>query len=166
MASPSDDNTAPDPAEPLHLLKMAVGIADIEELRRVRAARIREHGGSWVYTRNQPRRADAVLAGGSIYWVIRGQIRVRQRITGLRSERDNPTSSARGRAYCLIEVDPLLVATLWRPWRPFQGWRYLTPADAPPDAPTGPPGHPDIPEAAEGRLPERIIAELRALGLW
>src|SRR5580700_6467485 len=94
-------------AGPLHLLKMAVGIADIDELRRVRAARTKQLGGSWVYTRNQPRRAEAVLAGGSIYWVIRGQIRVRQRITGLRGERDD-----KGRGYCLIGVDPQLVATL------------------------------------------------------
>jgi hypothetical protein len=167
MANPLGDSTARDPAGPagpLHLLKMAVGVADIDELRRVRAARTRQHGGSWVYTRNQPRRAEAVLAGGSIYWVIRGQIRVRQRITGLRGERDDPKSGTRGRAYCLIEVDPLLVATLWRPWRPFQGWRYLTPTDAPPDAPV--PGGATMPEATEGALPERMIAELRALGLW
>ena len=164
MASPLADSTTPDPVGPLHLLKMAVGIADIEELRRVRAARIKQHGGSWVYTRNQPRHAAAVLAGGSIYWVIRGQIRVRQRVTGLRSERDEPNSSTRGRAYCLIEVDPLLVATLWRPWRPFQGWRYLAAADAPPDAPA--PGGSGRPETTEGALPERMIAELRALGLW
>jgi hypothetical protein len=173
MARPADSappiplgNIAPSPAGPLHLLKMAVGIADIEELRRVRAARTSQHGGSWVYTRNQPRRAEAVLAGGSIYWVIRGQIRVRQRITGLRSERDDPNSGARGRAYCLIEVDPLLVATLWRPWRPFQGWRYLTPADAPPDAPVGAAEALGMPDTPDGALPERMIAELRALGLW
>jgi hypothetical protein len=141
----------------LHLLKMAVGIADIDELRRVRALRTKEHGGSWVYTRNQPRRAAAVLAGGSIYWVIRGQIRVRQRITGLRGEKDE-----KGRGYCRIEVDPLLVATLWRPWRPFQGWRYLSPADVPPDAPGGW----QMPDAAAGAMPEPLIAELRALGLW
>ena len=155
---PADDlsRIAPNAPEPLHLLKMAVGIADIDELRRVRAARIKQHGGSWIYTRNQPRRAASVLAGGSIYWVIRGQIRVRQRITALRGERDE-----KGRAYCQIEVDPVLVATLWRPWRPFQGWRYLTPADAPPDAPGG-----IAAEAAAGALPERMIAELRALGLW
>ena len=171
MARPADSavprpsgSATGDPAEPLHLLKMAVGVADIEELRRVRAARIRQHGGSWVYTRNQPRRAEAVLAGGSIYWVIRGQIRVRQRVIGFRSERDDPASGGRGRAYCLIEVDPLLVATLWRPWRPFQGWRYLTPGDAPPDVPA--PEGSSVPEAAEGVLPERMIAELRALGLW
>jgi hypothetical protein len=156
---PADDlsGAAPNPVGPLHLLKMAVGIADLDELRRVRAARIKEHGGSWVYTRNQPRRAAPVLAGGSIYWVIRGQIRVRQRITGLRGERDD-----KGRGYCLIEVDPELVATLWRPWRPFQGWRYLSPADVPPDAPGGW----QMPDAAAGAMPERLIAELRALGLW
>jgi hypothetical protein len=140
---------------PLHLLKMAVGIADLDEMRRVRARRIAQYGGSWVYTRNQPRRAAAVLAGGSLYWVIRGRIQVRQRITGFKSARDE-----KGRAFCLIAVAPLLVPTEWRPWRPFQGWRYLAPADAPPDAPQGaaaPPG--------EAAMPERLLAELRALGL-
>ena len=137
---------------PLHLLKMAVGVGDIDELRRFRAARLKERGGSWVYTRNHPRRSEEVLAGGSIYWVIRGQIRVRQRVTGFRSERDD-----NGRAYCLIVVDPELVPTVLRPWRPFQGWRYLTPADAPPDAPVGPGGI--------AAMPERMLAELRALGL-
>ena len=144
-------------AGPLHLVKMAVGATDIEEMRRFRAQRLIERGESWVYTRNHPRRADAVLDGGSIYWVIRGQIRVRQRITGLRGERDE-----KGRGYCRIEVDPLLVATLWRPWRPFQGWRYLTPADAPPDAPGGW----EMPDVAAGAMPEFLIAELRSLGLW
>jgi hypothetical protein len=137
---------------PLHLLKMAVGIGDIDELRRFRAARLKERSTSWVYTRNRPRRTEEVLAGGSIYWVIRGQIRVRQLVTGFRSERDE-----NGRAYCLIEVDPALVATAPRPWRPFQGWRYLTPADAPPDVPGGPGGI--------AAMPERMLAELRALGL-
>jgi hypothetical protein len=150
--SQASDNGA---EAPLHLLKMAVGIADLDDLRRVRAARIAQHGGSWVYTRNHPRRAEAVLRGGSLYWVIRGQVRVRQRIAGFRSERDE-----KGRAYCLIEVERELVPTLWRPWRPFQGWRYLTPADAPLDAPGGWEG-----AAAEAAMPERMLAELRALGL-
>src|SRR5689334_14146573 len=94
------------PALPLHLLKMAVGIADLDDLRRVRAERIAQLGGSFVFTRNHPRRAEEVLRGGSLYWVIRGQIRVRQRVTGFRSERDD-----KGRAYCLIEVAPALIAT-------------------------------------------------------
>jgi hypothetical protein len=133
----------------LHLLKLAVGIDDIDHLRQLRAARVAERGGNWVYTRNHPRRAQEVLAGGSIYWVIRGQIRVRQLVTGLRGERDDT-----GRRYCRIEVDAELVPTLPRACRPFQGWRYLAPADAPPDrsAPTAP-------------SPDRMLAELRALGL-
>src|SRR5437764_15337070 len=118
------ENGSADHHGPLHLLKMAVGVGDIDELRRFRAARLKERGGEWVYTRNHPRRAEEVLAGGSIYWVIRGQIRVRQLVTGFRSERDD-----NGRAYCLIEVDAKLVPTLLRPSRPFQGWRYLTPPD-------------------------------------
>ena len=93
--------------------------------------------------------------------MIRGQIRVRQQITGLHSERDD-----QGKAYCLIEVAPELVATLSRPWRPFQGWRYLSAAAAPPDAPSHAPGGTGAPVAAAGALPERMIAELRALGLW
>ena len=149
----ANQNGAAEPMQgPLHLLKMAVGVGDIDELRRIRKQRVKERGGNWVYTRNHPRRAEEVLAGGSIYWVIRGQIRVRQRITGFKSERDD-----NGRAYCLIVVDPELVPTLLRPWRPFQGWRYLTPADAPPDAPLGPGGI--------AAMPERMLAELRSLGL-
>ena len=150
----SDDGDAR-PAAPLHLLKMAVGIADLDDLRRVRAARIEQLGGSFVYTRNHPRRAEAILCGGSLYWVIRGQIRARQRIVGFRSERDD-----KGRAYCLIEVAPELIATVWRPWRPFQGWRYLSPVDAPPDRTGGPEDDTD-----GALMPARMAAELRGLGL-
>jgi hypothetical protein len=133
---------------PLHLIKLAVGIDDLDHLGRVRAARAAERGGGWVYTRNHPRRAAEVLAGGSIYWVIRGQIRVRQTVTGFRNERDE-----NGRRYCLIDVDRILVPTLSRSCRPFQGWRYLAPEAAPPD------------RATVGELPNHMLTELRALGL-
>jgi len=93
--------------------------------------------------------AQEVLAGGSIYWIIHGQVRVRQLVIGFRSERDD-----NGRRYCLIEVDAKLVPTLSRSWRPFQGWRYLSPEDAPAD------------RSGDGDpLPDRMLAELRALGL-
>ena len=134
---------------PLNLLKLAVGINDIDQLRQIRQARAAERGGNWIYTRNHPRRAQEVLAGGSIYWVIGGQIRVRQLVTGLRGERDDT-----GRRYCRIEVDAELVPTLPRACRPFQGWRYLAPADAPPDR-----------SALAPLFPDRMLAELRALGL-
>ena len=134
---------------PLHLLKLAVGVEDLDQLRRIRAARAVERGGSWVYTRNRPRRGAEVLAGGSIYWIIRGSVRVRQRVTGFRSERDD-----NGRRYCLIQVDDRLIPTVPRAWRPFQGWRYLLPGDAPADRSTD-----------EEPLPDRMLAELRSLGL-
>jgi hypothetical protein len=133
---------------PLHLLKLAVGIDNIDHLRQIRKARAAERGGNWVYTRNHPRRVQEVLAGGSIYWVIRGQIRVRQLVIGLRGERDKT-----GRRYCLIEVDAELVPTFPRTCRPFQGWRYLAPQDAPPDC------------SAPAEPPDRTLVELRALGL-
>ena len=142
---------------PLHLLKMAVGVADLDQLRRVRAQRCEQLGGSWVRTRNHPRRGQAVLAGGSLFWVIRGQVRARQRVHGFKSERDD-----KGRAFCLIGVDSELVPTVWRPWRPFQGWRYLSAADAPPDAVD----YGGALSAGATIIPGRLIAELRALGLW
>jgi len=138
---------------PLHLLKMAVGVADLDQLRRNRAERTAERGWSAVYTRNHPRREAEVLDGGSLYWVIRGQIRARQRILAFHTEHDD-----NGRAYCLIETAPEVVATLLRPFRPFQGWRYLRPVDAPPDAQG--PG-----ELGVEAPPEAMLKELRELGL-
>src|SRR5690242_18791272 len=129
----------------LHLVKLAVGIDDIEQLRQMRAIRTAERGGSWVPTRNRPRRAAELLDGGSIYWVIRGQIRVRQRLVGFRGGRD-----ADGLRFCLIEIDPTLVPTLPRICRPFQGWRYLPAEAAPADRCMAAPP-----------LPDRMLAELR-----
>ena len=138
---------------PLHLVKMAVGAPDVEELRRFRAQRFAERGESWVYTRNHPRRTEEVLAGGSLYWVVKGQIRARHRVIGFRSERDDY-----GRTYCLILTDPELVLTLPRAFRPFQGWRYLLPGDVPKDVPAGPGG--DF-----SAMPDHMLIELRELGL-
>lgn len=132
----------------LHLVKLAVGVDDLAHLRRARAERAKERGGSWVPTRNRPRRAAEVLAGGSLYWVVRGQIRARQRVSGFCEGEEG------GRRLCLIEVAAEVVATLPRPCRPFQGWRYLAAPDAPPDLPQD-----------EEPPPERMLAELRALGL-
>jgi hypothetical protein len=142
-----------DSAGPLHLIKMAVGATDLDHLRRNRAERTAERGWSAVYTRNRPRREAEVLDGGSLYWVIRGQIRARQRVLALHAERDE-----NGRAYCLIETASEVIATLLRPFRPFQGWRYLRPVDAPSDAG----GSGDLGADAP---PEVMLKELRELGL-
>jgi hypothetical protein len=138
---------------PLHLVKLAVGIADPEALRRVQAMRRhRGPGGTEAVaavTRRRPRRVDELLAGGSLYWVIRGQIRVRQRLLGLKDAVDGD-----GAACCRLQLDPGLVATVPASRRAFQGWRYLTAEEAPPDAATD-----------DDALPPDLAAELDGLGL-
>ena len=103
-------------------------------------------------TRNRPRRADEVLAGGSLYWVIKGVIRARQPIIGL-----DDVSEQMGRKACQIVLGPELVRVRTRPCRAFQGWRYLEAAKAPDDLPTGSDDGED--------LPPTMQKELRALGL-
>jgi hypothetical protein len=134
----------------LHLVKLAVGCADPAALAARQAARAALDPPLRVATRTWPRRAEEIVAGGSLYWVIGGAIRCRQRILGItEGQWDEATPCAE------IAVDPTLVPVVPRPMRPFQGWRYLDPAEAPPDA---------AEDTAAG-LPPRLAAELRALGL-
>jgi len=141
----------------LHLMKLSVGIHDIDHLAEVQALRRRrsEAAGDPITlshrTRNTPRRAAELLEGGSIYWVIRGRIRVRQKLLGFEGEVDEE-----GRKYCRFVLDPTLVATEPWPHRAFQGWRYLDSKDAPPDWPRG---------KVDEDMPAEMIAELRELGL-
>lgn len=133
----------------LHLIKLAVGIEDVEHLRRVQAARRQQHGETFHLTRMVPARAAELLDGGSIHWVIKGMVAARQRILDIRSEPDDE-----GRRRCRLVLDPELREVERRPQRPFQGWRYLRAADAPPDRATG-----------EEEAPPEMAEELRRLGL-
>ncbi|MDD9876921.1 MAG: DUF1489 domain-containing protein [Magnetovibrio sp.] len=142
----------------VNLIKLCVGIDDIDHLARVQQARLetaRANGEPEVLrhvTRNMPRRRDEVLDGGSLFWVIRRVILVRQRIVGLESvERDD------GRPACAIILDPEHVRTMPRRFRAFQGWRYFPPDDAPPDLSE----HMGV----MTELPAEMAAELRDLGL-
>jgi len=150
---------------PLHILKLCVGIDDVEALRRaqtVRRARLRAAGEPVVLrhvTRHPPRRAHEILPGGSLYWVIKGFVRVRQRIVGFEELTDHPDGKR-----CAFVLGPRLVLTRWQPRRPHQGWRYLDATDAPVDA--------NFLNANAGQsvvgkseLPPALTAELRALGL-
>jgi hypothetical protein len=137
---------------PLHLIKLAVGVDDVPHLRKLQKERRRERGRSVFYTRHLPRRGAEILDGGSIYWVVKGFIRVRQRILEF-----IPVVEDDGERYTMVRYDPKLVETVWQPKRPFQGWRYLVPQDAPPDRPAR--------AGKEDRLPEAMAEELRSLGL-
>lgn len=113
--------------------------------------------GAWAAlvhtTRMTPRRGDEILNGGSIYWVIKRLVQVRQRIIGLHEGMDED-----GRSFCAIELDPDLVPVEPRSHRPFQGWRYLKDEDAPRDLPRGS-------VASDAEPPPEMAAELRKLGL-
>jgi hypothetical protein len=112
----------------LHLIKLAVGVKDIDELRAFQAMRRRDHPPLRHRTRNAPRRRDEVLDGGSMYWVINGSVLARQLIIGITDDvRDDKTPCT------AILLDPEVVPLAGRPTRPFQGWRYLDPDDAPRD---------------------------------
>lgn len=118
----------------LNLQKLCVGVGSVEDLETRIAGRFqrqREEGLDPVQnhtTRMMPKRGDEILGGGSLYWVIKGAMACRQRILDLR-----PVVGADGVSRCDIILEPLLVLTQPRPRRPFQGWRYLSAADAPPD---------------------------------
>lgn len=145
----------------LHLLKLAVGIESVAHLARVQKARRAERRANgerpitWHFTRNFPRRAEEVLDGGSMYWVIRGEIVCRQRIIALEERRNQ-----RGRRRCAIGLEAKIVRTVPTAHRAIQGWRYLAPGDAPPDLDRAP----DRAKGAE-RLPDGMARELRELGL-
>ena len=143
----------------LHLIKLCVGcdsIADLREWQRGRLAELRRKGEParlYHFTRMMPQRREEILAGGSLYWVIKGQVRVRQPIAALESRNDED-----GRGFCAIRLAAKLVPVLPRRQRPFQGWRYLAAADAPPDLAKGQ-------AVAADEPPPEMLAELRSLGL-
>jgi hypothetical protein len=149
---------APMSAGPLHLLKLCVGAARVEDLaawQRLCAERARAAGRDPAprhVTRMRPRRAGEVLAGGSLYWVIGGAVLARQAILGL-----EPVTDEDGTARCAILLDPEIIRTEAQPRRPFQGWRYLAPGDAPPDLPDW--------GAAEDPLPQHLSEALSAFGV-
>jgi hypothetical protein len=139
----------------LHLLKLCVGadsIRDLEDWIALRKKQTRRHDEHVHTTRMVPKRRAELLAGGSLYWVIKGQIAARQPLLDLR-----PVTDAQGIGRCELVLAPSVVAVLPRPFRPFQGWRYLEDNEAPADigAKFG-----DI-----GAMPEAMRRELSELGL-
>jgi hypothetical protein len=144
---------------PLHLIKLSVGtdsVKDLEDWIRQKLKQQKKAGKKKPErvhtTRMVPKRAEEILAGGSIYWVIRGQIMCRERVLDIR-----PFVDKEGIGRCHLVLDPKCVLVEPRPYRAFQGWRYLEPKDAPRDLDRAAPGARDMPEA--------MRRELRELGL-
>lgn len=118
----------------INLIKLSVGtesVADLADWHRTKAAQTSD-GLPRHVTRMWPKRADEILGNGSIFWVIKGLIQCRQRIVRL-----DEVIGSDGIRRCAIVLDPNLIRTQSVTKRPFQGWRYLAPLDAPPDLPKG-----------------------------
>jgi hypothetical protein len=142
----------------LHLIKLCVGCDSVRELedwikQKIRDKRRRGEKPEHIHrTRMVPKRADELVDGGSLYWVIRGEVMCRQRIRAVRPFRDKD-----GVGRCGLVLEPKVVLVKPRPYRAFQGWRYFAPAAAPPDLDKAAPG--------AAAMPEKLRRELRELGL-
>ena len=142
----------------VNLVKLCVGITAVGQLEQLQATRRRESSENGLLpvnihiTRNKPKRSQEIIDHGSLYWVIRRQIRVRQRII-----RVDDLEDLEGKKRCGLILDPQLIRTEHRAYRPFQGWRYLEQSDAPLDLTSNQ-------EAGVG-MPSEMEEELRELGL-
>ncbi len=114
----------------INLIKLSVGSDSVETMAawQASAAAKGPDGKPRHVTRMWPKREAELLDGGSIYWVVKGVVMCRQRILRLDEVR-----RADGIPRCGIVLDPSLVPVTPMPKRPFQGWRYLKPEDAPSD---------------------------------
>jgi len=141
----------------IHLVKLCVGAETVDDLRHWQARQMRMRSGESrparpaCQTRMTPKQTEALIEGGSLYWVIRGMILVRNRIVGVKTLTDRS-----GRACCEIDLDPEAVLVEPTPRKAFQGWRYLKPAEAPADLRSG----------QTGELPVKLARELREAGVW
>jgi hypothetical protein len=140
----------------LHLIKLCVGVDSLEELTGWVADDLARQRGLGLepqdthVTRMMPKRIPEILDGGSLYWVIKGQIQARQRILDLQA-----VTGADNIQRCRIVFEPEVVPTEWQPKRPFQGWRYLLEKDAPRDlSAIGGSGGDDLPDALKAELAE------------
>ena len=143
---------------PLHLVKLSVGATSFRDLKdwideRAKANRAKGKQVRHVHvTRMTPKRDTELLDGGSIYWVIKGEIAARQKLVAIEPFRDKD-----GIGRCRLVMETKLVPVSPRPMRAFQGWRYFDAKSAPPDLRGSPQDLAD--------MPEPMRKDLRELGL-
>ena len=143
----------------LHLIKLAVGCESVEDLASWQAERLRQMKREgrkpelFHRTFQMPKRAEELLDGGSLYWVIKGIVQVRQRLTGFAEGTKDDGSPC-----TLLLLDRKLVQVRPMPRRAFQGWRYLKADEAPSDL-GGRKGD------QIGEMPPKLRRQLAELGL-
>ena len=118
----------------LHLIKLAVGCESVKDLKgwvaeRMKVAKAKGLPQRHIHvSRMTPKRVEEILAGGSLYWVIRGEIAAREKLIAIEPFRDKD-----GIGRCRLVMQPKVISVSPRPMRPFQGWRYFQADGAPPD---------------------------------
>ena len=139
----------------LNILKLCVGAESLDDLQFWSKQRLADMAANqeemqlYHTTRMVPKRVDELLDGGSLYWVIKGQIQARQKLVDIR-----PFVDGEGIRRCKLMLDNEVVPTQWHPKRAFQGWRYLKMDEAPSDL-----------GKSEAGLPVHLRSELAELGL-
>lgn len=138
----------------VNLLKLCVGAEKVDDLLNwQKHPRAKGPDGLPRHvTRMWPKREAEILNGGSLYWVFKGVVLARQRILRL-----DEVDRGDGISRCGLVLDPKVVRTEAVPRRPFQGWRYLAPGDAPRDLPEG--------RADNENLPPKLMAALAEIGV-
>jgi hypothetical protein len=145
---------------PLHLVKLCVGCDSIEDLASWQAERLKQRRKAgekrphlFHRTFQTPKRRDELLVGGSLYWVIKGLIQVRQPLLDIRDG-----TKEDGTPCCMLVFKNELVAVRPMPRRAFQGWRYLAEDEAPEDL-----GR--LSAAGIEAMPAKLRKDLAELGL-
>ena len=116
----------------INLIKLCVGINSVSELeikqKKISFSDETLNSSDFTYhvTRMFPQKEKELLSGGSLYWVIKGQVLARQKIKNLKKIKDENKKNK-----CLIILERKIILTKNLPRKPFQGWRYLKPNDAP-----------------------------------
>lgn len=138
----------------INLVKLCVGAEKVEDLEAWQRDRLSRGPDGKVrhVTRMWPKRSEALLSGGSLYWVFKGVILARQRILRL-----DEVPDGEGRTRCGIVLETPVIRTRPAARKPFQGWRYLAPEDAPADLPVG--------RTGEAQLPRHLEDALDAMGV-
>ncbi len=135
----------------VNLIKLSVGSESIESLAEWQATKRAQTADGYPrhVTRMWPKRESDILNGGSIYWVIKGEVLCRQSVIRL-----DEVIGSDGIRRCAIVSDPELIRVAPALKRPFQGWRYLEVGDAPPDLRAGAEGDSALPTELNRALAE------------
>ncbi|MEO0549195.1 MAG: DUF1489 domain-containing protein [Pseudomonadota bacterium] len=134
----------------IHMMKLCVGADDVGDLINWQQRLMQDRPKPYHHTRMVPKRGSELADGGSIYWVIRNVVQVRQQIIEVKEITDRG-----GRKACELVFEPELHLVEPTPKRPFQGWRYLKPDDAPADLPGD--WNSDVPAALRAELKEAMV---------